>query len=96
MVLGWLGMAFVDCSQIAEARNVIRRLNEMAAQHYVSPCSFAWIHLALGEIDTAFEWLYRAVEECDQLMMPIKNYHFFDPIRSDPRFAILLQSMNLA
>lgn len=95
MVLGWLGMAFVDCGEIAEARDVLCRLNNMTAQHYVSPCAFAWIHLALGEADTAFAWLDRAVEECDQLMMPIRNYHFSDPIRSDSRFSALLHRMNL-
>ena len=47
------------------------------------------------EIDTAFEWLNRAVEECDQLMMPIKTYGFFGPMRADPRYLTLLRRMNL-
>ncbi len=68
----------------------------MAANRYVTPTSFAWIHIGLKEFDTAFEWLDRAVDECDQFMMPIKTYGFFDPIRSDPRFASLLHKMNLA
>ena len=59
------------------------------------PTSFAWIHLGLGELDRAFEWLSRGAEDCDQLMMPIKSYAFFDPIRKDPRFAVLLRKMNL-
>lgn len=67
----------------------------MAALGYVPPCCFAWIHLGLREIDAAFEWLNRAVDECDQLMMPIKTYGFLDPIRSDPRFSVLLRKMNL-
>jgi hypothetical protein len=49
----------------------------------------------LREIDVAFEWLNRAVEECDQFIMPIKTYGFFEPIRSDPRYAVLLRKMNL-
>jgi hypothetical protein len=61
----------------------------------VPPCSFAWIHLGLKEIDTAFEWLNRAVEVCDQLMMPIKTYGFLAPIRADPRYFALLRRMKL-
>jgi hypothetical protein len=79
----------------AEARSLLKNLHTMAAQGYVAPTSFAWIHLGLGEIDNAFEWLDRAVDECDQLMMPIKSYKFFDPIRADPRFLTLLRKMNL-
>ena len=67
----------------------------MAAQGYVPPFSLACVHLGLKEIDVAFEWLSRAVEECDQFMMPIKSYKFFDPIRDDTRFHALLRKMNL-
>jgi TolB-like protein/Tfp pilus assembly protein PilF len=94
-MLGWLGLTLAESGQAAEAREVLQRVHGMAAKGYVPPCSFALIHLGLREIDTAFEWLNRAVGECDQLMMPIKSYGFFDPIRSDPRFAVLLRKMNL-
>ncbi len=91
----WLGLTLAECGQAAEARDVLRRLHEMEEKGYVPPFSFALVHLGLNEIDAAFEWLHRAVEECDQLMMPIKSYGFFDPFRSDPRFAALLRKMNL-
>jgi len=94
-MLGWLGLTLAGCGQTAEARDVLQRLHGMVAKGYVPACAFAWIHLGLGEIDIAFEWLNRAVEQCDQLMMPIKTYGFFDPIRGDPRFAALLRKMNL-
>lgn len=94
-VLGWLGMLLAAKGDVGEARSVLQRLREMELSTYVPPCSFAWVHLGLGEVDTAFEWLNRAVGECDQLMMPIKSYAFFDPIRHDPRFALLLRKMNL-
>jgi tetratricopeptide (TPR) repeat protein len=94
-MLGWLGLTLAESGETAEARDVLRRLHGMAAEGYVPPCSFAWIHLGLGEIDTAFEWLNRAVGAGDQFMMPIKSYGFFDPIREDPRFAALLRKMNL-
>lgn len=96
MMLGWLGLTLAGSGQIAESKSLLQRLHQMAEKQYVPPTSFASIHLGLREIDTAFEWLDRAVDECDQLMMPIKTYAFFDPIRSDPRFASLLHKMNLA
>ncbi|MGB2716479.1 MAG: winged helix-turn-helix domain-containing protein [Vicinamibacterales bacterium] len=95
-MLGWFGLSLALAGEAAEARIVMERLRERATHSYVPPTSFAWIHLGLGEIDRAFEWLDRAVEGRDQFIMPIKSYWFFDPIRSDPRFAALLRKMRLA
>jgi TolB-like protein/Tfp pilus assembly protein PilF len=92
---GGLGSTLGLSGNTAEARALLKRLHTMASHGYVPPTSFAWIHLGLGEIDSAFEWLNRAVDECDQYMMPIKSYRFFDPIRADPRFQALLRKMNL-
>jgi TolB-like protein len=94
-MIGWLGLILGLCGKAAEARSLLEQLHAQAAQEYVPPTSFAWIYLGLREIDTAFEWLDRAVDECDQFMMPIKTYVFFDPLRSDPRFLALLRKMNL-
>jgi TolB-like protein len=93
--MGWLGLTLGLSGNTSEARALLERLYRKAAQGYVAPTSLAWIHLGLGEIDTAFEWLNRAVDECDQLLMPIKSYTFLNPIRGDPRFAALLGKMNL-
>jgi hypothetical protein len=93
--MGWLGLTLGLSRNASEARALLERLYRKAAQGYVPPTSLAWIHLGLGEIDTAFDWLNRAVDECDQLLMPIKSYTFLNPIRGDPRFAALLSKMNL-
>jgi TolB-like protein len=94
-MIGWLGLILGLCGKAAEARSLLEQLHAQAAQGYVPPTSFAWIYLGLREIDAVFEWLNRAVDECDQFMMPIKTYVFFDPIRADPRFMALLRKMNL-
>ncbi len=94
-MLGWLGLSLGLSGKKTEARALLKRLHGMAAQAYVPPTSFAWIHLGLGEIDSAFEWLDRAIDARDQFMMAIKSYAFFDPIRADPRFAALLRKMHL-
>jgi len=94
-MIGNLGMTLGLSGKAAEARSLLKRLHACTAQRYVSPTSFAWIYLGLGDIDAAFEWLDRAVDECDQYLMPIKTYGFFDPIRADPRFLVLLRKMKL-
>jgi TolB-like protein len=94
-LIGWLGLTLGLSGNATEARFLLERLQAKAAQGYVPPTSAAWIYLGLGEIDRAFEWLDRAVDECDQFMMPIKSYEFFDPLRADARFLALLRKMNL-
>ncbi len=94
-MLGWLGLALASSGEIEEATIILHRLQEAEKTGYVAPTSLAWVYLGLKEIDAAFEWLNRAVEECDQLLMPIKSYAFLDPIRKDPRFRRLLERMNL-
>jgi serine/threonine-protein kinase len=92
-LLGWLGFALGVCGRKDESRAVLEELHR--SDRYVLPTIFAHLHLGLGEIDAAFEWLDRAVEERDQCMMPILSYAHFDPIRADPRFAGLLRKMKL-
>jgi TolB-like protein/Flp pilus assembly protein TadD len=95
LTLGWLGLTLGLAGETAEARALLKRLASMEADGYVPPTSFAWIHLGLGDRDAAFEWLDRAIDARDQLIMPIKSYAFFDPIRADPRFRELLRKMHL-
>ena len=93
VLLGWLGLALGVCGRKAEARAVLEQLQR--SERYILPTSFAHVHFGLGEIDAAFEWFDRAVEERDQIMMPILSYAHFDPLRADPRFAALLRKMKL-
>jgi TolB-like protein len=94
-LIGWLGLTLGLSGNAAEARSLLEVLHTRLGKGFVPPTAFAWIYLGLGETDAAFEWLNRAVEECDQFMMPIKTYEFFDPIRADQRFLALLHKMNL-
>jgi tetratricopeptide (TPR) repeat protein len=93
--LPWLGLALSQSGNVAEARALLSRLHVKAEHAYVPASCFAWTHFGLGEIDEAFAWMERAIDEFDPMMTPIKSYPFLDPIRSDPRFVALLRKMNL-
>jgi serine/threonine-protein kinase len=94
-VLGWVGLVLGSSGRTDEARGVLERIETKSRTAYVPPASIAWVHLGLRDVDRAFEWLDRAAGAHDQLMMPIKSYAFFDPIRRDPRFQALLRTMKL-
>ncbi len=51
--------------------------------------------MGLGQKDQAFKWLEKAYEERDFWITFIKVAPYFDSLRSDPRFKILLKKMNL-
>lgn len=94
-MLGVFGLSLGLGGKKLEAQVVLDRLRALARQQYVSPTSFAWVHLGLGDIDEAFLWMERAVDAPDRLIEPIRGYPFLDPLRADPRFNALLRKMNL-
>ena len=94
-MLGWLGFALSQAGNPAEAHALLDRLKKMSLNSHVSPTAFAWIQLGLGDQDGALKSLARAIDERDPWVVPIKTYPILDPIRGDPRFPLLLQSMNL-
>jgi hypothetical protein len=53
------------------------------------------IYFGLGEIDKAFDWFEKGVEERHFLISYAYSLPFFDPIRSHPRYKALLRKMNL-
>jgi tetratricopeptide (TPR) repeat protein len=55
---------------------------------------YAGIYAQCGVADRAFAWLEKGWSIRDPGMLSIKTESLLDPIRSDPRFAALLQKMN--
>ena len=88
MVYGWSGRS-------AEARNVLRQIEQAAAAAYVSPIYRAWIYMGLGEIDNVFYWLDRAIECRDPHILHLPVKPVYDALRTDPRFSALPRKMQL-
>ncbi len=86
-----LAVAYALSGNAFEARRIIDDLSRRSEKGYVSPALFAIIYGALGERDKAFEYLEKAARERDPLLAFLKIDPYFDPLRSDPRFAELMK-----
>jgi TolB-like protein len=91
-----LGMAHAKTGHIEEAHRMLAELMEPASRTYVPALPIAELYGALGELDLAFEWAHKAIEQRDPFMLTVKGDPSFEPLRSDPRYPALLKKMNLA
>jgi serine/threonine-protein kinase len=90
-----LGVVAAARGRPTEARAVLDGLRAEAREHYVSPVAFAVLYLALGEFDSAFEALERAHRDRRGWLAYLRVEPAVDPVRDDPRFARLLERMQL-
>jgi len=95
LTLGFLAYACGRAGRRDDVRRLLGRLQECGKAGYAPPSMLAVCHLALEDRDAAFEWMDRAVEARDPIIMPIKTFPFLDPLRSDGRYRALLRKMHL-
>jgi Flp pilus assembly protein TadD len=94
-LLALLGHLYAVTGQKTAAREIISQLQEMSGSKYVPSVYVALIYIGLGDKDKAFAWLDKAYEErCDYLVY-LPTDPMADPLRSDPRFASLLERLGL-
>jgi tetratricopeptide (TPR) repeat protein len=77
-------------------KNLELRIESAKRGSMVSPTAMAQAYARTGDKDRAFEWLEKAYTERDQyLFYNLKVEKDFDSLRSDPRYANLLQRIGL-
>ncbi|MGH9846730.1 MAG: tetratricopeptide repeat protein [Blastocatellia bacterium] len=91
-----LGQIYAVSGRRAEAEKVLGELQECAAQRYVSPYEIAIIYAGLAEHDQAFAWLERAYLDRSGWLIYLKVDPLLDGLRTDSRFADLLQRVGFA
>ncbi len=91
-----LGWAYAMSGDRERAKEILSDLIEKTKSEYVSPMEIGFVYLGLDEVDNAFTWFTRAVEDHDSdAWILMSKGPIFDPIRSDPRYAELLRKMGL-
>jgi TolB-like protein/DNA-binding winged helix-turn-helix (wHTH) protein/Tfp pilus assembly protein PilF len=78
-----------------EALATLDELRRMVTPREPSPFRIAYVHIGLGESDRAFEWLQKAIEARDWQMGMLNVEPAFDVLRSDRRFAALVERVGL-
>jgi len=96
LYLAQVGQAYGMVGRIDESRAMLRRLEDLSRQRYVSPYHLAYVHTGLGDKERAMDWLERAYQERAGGIFGVKGSFLFTSLRGHPRFNALLQKMNLA
>ena len=78
-----------------ETRQVLDELHRRARTSYVTPVAFTGLYVALGEHDTAFEWLEEAFRDRRGWLAYLKIEPLLEELRPDPRFRRLVERMRL-
>ena len=96
IVLGALGQAYAFAGLREKANETILQLTDQARERYVTPVAVSLVLLGLGELDQAFEWLAKGLDDRSWWLAWLKVDPLFDPARADPRFHSLMSRVGLA
>jgi hypothetical protein len=79
----------------AEAKRYLEELRETSRHRHVSPYFFALAHAGMGEKEQVFGWLEKAYQERSGWLVNLNVEPGLDRVRSDLRFADLVQRVGL-
>jgi DNA-binding winged helix-turn-helix (wHTH) protein/TolB-like protein/Flp pilus assembly protein TadD len=88
-VLAVLAYAHAVNGDFERAREIADELVSLSTQRYVSPFSFAIIHLGLGDKEKALSYMESAFEDRSDTMAILKAYPLLDRLRAEKRFVDL-------
>jgi TolB-like protein/DNA-binding winged helix-turn-helix (wHTH) protein/tetratricopeptide (TPR) repeat protein len=89
--LSMRGYILAKTGKPAEARAVLQQLDEASGKRYVPPYARALVLAGLGDRDSAFEWLEKALAVRDVHLVFLPVDPKWDAFRSDPRFQDILR-----
>jgi tetratricopeptide (TPR) repeat protein len=86
--MAMLARAYIQSGQEAEAYKLLDELKQMYEEHNIGNTALyiTRAYLYLDDKDQALDWLERAYERRDPLLIAINTWTSLDPIRQHPRF----------
>jgi len=96
--LSHLGYAYALAGRRHEAFTMLNQIKALATDGESVRRASLWLaqlYGVLGEKDQAFAWLERAYQGHHYGLTSVRVSPFYDPLRSDPRFKLLLKKMGL-
>jgi serine/threonine protein kinase/tetratricopeptide (TPR) repeat protein len=95
LMLAALAHTLGTAGRTKEAIQILNDLTMLARQKYVAPYFFAGIHIGLGEIDRAIEFLEKSYEEHSHWLIYLHMDPGMDALRGNRRFQDLLRRVDL-
>ena len=96
LVLASLAATCARAGRLDRYRSLRHDLTAMANERYIPPIAWAWVHMARGDFDRAFDDLERASDERDCLLCYLAVGPLYDRLRTHPRYQPLLERIGLA
>ena len=93
--IGILVRAYAHAGRRSDALRLVAELKRRRNTGYVPAAALVNAYLGLDENEQAFAWLEEAYKEQSNMLQFVKVHPYFDPIRSDPRFADLVRRVGL-
>jgi serine/threonine-protein kinase len=86
-----LAYAYGRAGNRARAEVLLREMEQIAKQRFVSQFNFGIVYTGMGDRDRAFAAFERAFQDRSDTMAILPTYPWLDPLHDDPRFATLLK-----
>ena len=91
----YLARCYAESNRKAEAHSILASLEGDSVERYISSLEIAPIYVALGDHDSALNWIGKALDERVGSSIYLNVDRAFDPLRNDPRFHVDLKRVNL-
>lgn len=88
-----LGHALGQAGEKELAKQMADYYTMAAKENYLPPCQRSFIHISIGEHEMAIDLLEQAYEQQSWFLIFIQIEHWYDPIRTDPRFIAIMNKM---